>query len=176
MIFTVFTEASLFAYLLFSYYYLAVQPHLPGTFPQGGPPILTLGPPNTIVLLLSSAAVAWAQFGIERGRQLRLVAGLGIGAALGMSSWSSSISNGLRNPSALASSPYSSLYFTVTGFHMAPCGGRSVHAVALTYGRPGDISTACAMPTSISARSTGISWMRYGWRCSSPSTSRPVWG
>ena len=41
MIFTVFTEASLFAYLLFSYYYLAAQPHAPGTFPQGGPPALT---------------------------------------------------------------------------------------------------------------------------------------
>ena len=42
MIFVVFTEASLFAYLLFSYYYLAVQPHLPGTFPEGGTPDLSL--------------------------------------------------------------------------------------------------------------------------------------
>ena len=33
MIFVVFTEAALFAYLLFSYYYLAVQPHLPGIHP-----------------------------------------------------------------------------------------------------------------------------------------------
>ena len=65
MIFTVFTEASLFAYLLFSYYYLAVQPHLPGTFPQGGAPDLSLALPNTLILLASSAAVAWAQFGIE---------------------------------------------------------------------------------------------------------------
>ena len=37
MIFVVFTEASLFAYLLFTYYYLAVQPHLPGTFPARRP-------------------------------------------------------------------------------------------------------------------------------------------
>ena len=43
MIFVVFTEASLFAYLLFSYYYLAVQPHLPGTFPEGGAPIADAG-------------------------------------------------------------------------------------------------------------------------------------
>src|SRR5437763_1494077 len=61
MIFTIFTEASLFAYLLFSYYYLAVQPHPPGTFPQGGTPSLALALPNTIILLLSSVAVGWAQ-------------------------------------------------------------------------------------------------------------------
>ena len=68
MIFTVFTEASLFAYLLFSYYYLAVQPHLPGTFPQGGQPDLTLALPNTVILLLSSVAVGWPPCGKVPGR------------------------------------------------------------------------------------------------------------
>ena len=51
MIFVVFTEGALFAYLLFSYYYLAVQPHLPDTFPQGGMPSLALALPNTAILL-----------------------------------------------------------------------------------------------------------------------------
>src|ERR1700748_3855764 len=77
MIFMVFTEASLFAYLLFSYYYLAVQPHLPGTFPQGGAPSLTLALPGTLILLASSVAVGWAQLGIEHGSKSRLVLGLG---------------------------------------------------------------------------------------------------
>jgi heme/copper-type cytochrome/quinol oxidase subunit 3 len=119
MIFTVFTEASLFAYLLFSYYYLAVQPHLPGTFPQGGTPDLSLALPNTIILLLSSAAVAWAQFGIEHGNKWRLTAGLGIGALLGLVFLVVQYFEWAAKPFALASSPYSSLYFTVTGFHMA---------------------------------------------------------
>src|ERR1700749_2332404 len=83
MIFTVFTEASLFAYLLFSYYYLAVQPHAPGTFPEGGAPDLALALPNTIILLASSVAVGWAQLGIEHGSRRRLVLGLGAGAGLG---------------------------------------------------------------------------------------------
>src|SRR6202012_4161761 len=82
MIFTVFTEASLFAYLLFSYYYLAVQPHLHGTFPEGGRPDISLALPNTIILLLSSVAVGWAQFGIEHGNRSRLTWGLGLGALL----------------------------------------------------------------------------------------------
>lgn len=119
MIFTVFTEASLFAYLLFSYYYLAVQPHLPGSFPQGGAPSLALALPNTIILLLSSAAVAWAQFGIEHGSKRRLVLGLGLGALLGLVFLVVQYFEWAAKPFGLASSPYSSLYFTITGFHMA---------------------------------------------------------
>src|ERR1700679_3207859 len=84
MIFTIFTEASLFAYLLFAYYYLAVQPHMPGTFPEGGPPQLGMASLNTLILLTSSVAVGWAQLGIEHNNKWRLVAGLGLGAVLGM--------------------------------------------------------------------------------------------
>jgi cytochrome c oxidase subunit 3 len=119
MIFVVFTEASLFAYLLFSYFYLAVQPHLPGTFPQGGAPSLALALPNTAILLLSSVAVGWAQFNIERDDNRRLCWGLGIGAVLGMIFLVVQYFEWAQKPFALASSSYSSLYFTVTGFHMA---------------------------------------------------------
>src|SRR6201999_3758005 len=80
MIFTIFTEASLFVYLLFSYYYLAVHPHAPGTFPEGGAPPLLIAAINTAILLTSSVAVGWAQFGIERNSRWRLVIGLGLGA------------------------------------------------------------------------------------------------
>lgn len=119
MIFVVFTEASLFAYLLFSYFYLAVQPHMPGTFPQGGTPSLALALPDTAILLLSSVAVGWAQFNIERDDNRRLCWGLGIGAMLGMIFVVIQYFEWLGKPFALASSTYSSLYFTITGFHMA---------------------------------------------------------
>ncbi|HEX4270371.1 MAG TPA: cytochrome c oxidase subunit 3 [Rhizomicrobium sp.] len=119
MIFTVFTEASLFAYLLFSYYYIAVQPHLPGTFPQGGAPDMALALPNTVILLLSSVAVGWAQLGIEHGNKWRLTAGLGIGALLGLVFLVLQYFEWAQKPFTLASSPYASLYFTITGFHMA---------------------------------------------------------
>jgi heme/copper-type cytochrome/quinol oxidase subunit 3 len=119
MIFTVFTEASLFAYLLFSYYYLAVQPHLPGAFPEGGQPDLTLALPNTIILLASSLAVAWAQFGIEHGSKWRLTLGLGVGALLGLVFLIVQYFEWAEKPFPLSSTPYSSLYFVITGFHMA---------------------------------------------------------
>jgi len=119
MIFVVFTEASLFSYLLFSYYYLAVQPHAPGTFPEGGPPDLTLAIPGTLILLASSIAVGWAQLGIEHGSKRRLVLGLGIGALLGVIFLAIQIFEWAQKPYVLTSTPYSSLYFTITGFHMA---------------------------------------------------------
>jgi heme/copper-type cytochrome/quinol oxidase subunit 3 len=119
MIFVIFTEASLFAYLLFSYFYIAVQPHLPGTFPEGGMPSLMLALPNTFILLLSSVAVGWAQFNIEHDDNRHLVAGLGIGAILGMIFLVLQYFEWAGKPFGLTSSPYSSLYFTVTGFHMA---------------------------------------------------------
>jgi len=133
MIFTVFTEASLFAYLLFSYYYLAVQPHAAGTFPEGGPPPLGIASINTAILLASSAAVAWAQLGIERNNKSRLVAGLGIGALLGAVflviqgfEWSD-------RPFRLSSTPYSSLYYVITGFHMAHVAVGVLMLLALTF-------------------------------------------
>ncbi|MGA9794465.1 MAG: cytochrome c oxidase subunit 3 [Rhizomicrobium sp.] len=119
MIFVVFTEASLFAYLVFSYYYIAVQPHVAGTFPQGGLPSLSLSLPDTIVLLLSSVAVGWAQFNIERDDNRRLCIGLAVGAILGMIFLVVQYFEWAEKSFTLASTPYSSLYFTITGFHMA---------------------------------------------------------
>src|ERR1700759_3042310 len=136
VVFTVFTEASLFAYLLFSYYYLAVQPHLPGTFPEGGQPDLSLALPNTIILLVSSVAVGWAQWGIERGSRWRLVAGLGAGALLGIVFLVIQYFEWAQKPYGLASSSYSSLYFVVTGFHMAHVVVGCVMLLALTWWSP----------------------------------------
>jgi cytochrome c oxidase subunit 3 len=133
MIFTVFTEASLFAYLLFSYFYLAVQSHAPGTFPQGGPPSLTLALPNTIVLLLSSAAVGWAQLGIEHGSRKRLVLGLGTGVILGVIFLVVQVFEWMDKGYGLTSTPYASLYFTITGFHMAHVMVGVLMLAALTF-------------------------------------------
>jgi heme/copper-type cytochrome/quinol oxidase subunit 3 len=132
MIFVVFTEASLFAYLLFSYYYLAVQPHLPGTFPEGGAPDLALALPNTAVLLLSSVAVGWAQFGIEHNQNWRLVLGLGIAALLGIVFLIVQYFEWAEKSFTLASTSYSSLYFVITGFHMAHVVVGVIMLIALT--------------------------------------------
>jgi cytochrome c oxidase subunit 3 len=133
MIFTIFTEASLFVYLLFAYFYLAVQPHAPGTFPEGGPPPLGIAALNTAILLTSSVAVGWAQFSIEHDKKWRLVAGLGFGAVLGMLFLVIQWLEWGDRPFALSSTPYSSLYFVITGFHMAHVAVGVLMLLALTW-------------------------------------------
>jgi heme/copper-type cytochrome/quinol oxidase subunit 3 len=119
MIFVVCTEGALFGYLLFSYYYFASQAHSIGYFPPGGPPSLSLALPDTIVLLLSSVAVSWAQLNIKRDDNIRLVIGLGVGAVLGIIFLVVQYFEWAEKKFTLASHPYGSLYFTITGFHMA---------------------------------------------------------
>jgi cytochrome c oxidase subunit 3 len=133
MIFTIFTEGSLFAYLLFSYYYLAVQPHVPGTFPEGGPQPLLIAAANTAILLASSAAVGWAQLCIEHDNKWRLVAGLGIGAALGIVFLAIQCLEWSGQSFGLSSTPYSSLYYLITGFHMAHVMAGVMMLLALTF-------------------------------------------
>jgi heme/copper-type cytochrome/quinol oxidase subunit 3 len=111
------SEAALFAYLLFSYYYLGA------TNPSGWllepAPSLRLALPNTVLLLVSSA-VAW--FG-ERGILVmkRSQALTGFGAAFLMGSGFSAVQllEWRTKSYALGTSSYASLYFVTTGFHMA---------------------------------------------------------
>jgi heme/copper-type cytochrome/quinol oxidase subunit 3 len=110
------TEASFFAYLLFSYFYLG---SMASTWPPGGPPSLRIAAPDTVILLFSSVTLWWAEQGLARGSQARLRAGLLITFVLGAVflvlqgvEWS-------QKAFTPQTSAYGSLYFTVTGFHGA---------------------------------------------------------
>ncbi len=111
------SEAALFAYLLFAYYYT-------GASAQHGwvlepRPSLKLALPNTI-LLLASSLVAWiGERGIldrQRGKAL-----LGFGLAFIMGAVFASVQGyeWVSKPYSLGTSSYASLYFVTTGFHMA---------------------------------------------------------
>lgn len=117
MVMVIATEAALFVYLLFSYYYLASQ-HV-GPWPPSGAPALRLALPNTVVLLLSSGAAWWGQSGVERGRQGRLRLGLLVALMLGGVFFAVQILEWSHKTFTPATDSYGSLYFTVTGVHMA---------------------------------------------------------
>ena len=112
------TEGSIFVYLLFTYFYLASQ--AVGNWPPGGAPSLQLAGPNTVILLLSSAALVWAErSGARRASLGRLLGGLAAAFVLGcifvgiqLAEWSS-------RPFSLSSGTYGAIYFTMTGFHLA---------------------------------------------------------
>lgn len=110
------TEASLFAYLLFSYFYVGAQ--TVGRWPPGGPPPLTLAVVGSVLLVLGSVTMVWGEKGVRAGRNGQLLAGLGASIVLGVGfvvlegiEWS-------RKTFTLKSDAYGSLYFTITGFHL----------------------------------------------------------
>jgi heme/copper-type cytochrome/quinol oxidase subunit 3 len=114
----VLTEASIFAYLLFSYFYLASQAG--DDWPVGGPPSLELAAPNTVILLLSSAALIWAErSGARRAKRWQLLSGIGLSFVLGVIFVIVQLREWRNKPFSIHSGTYGSSYFMVTGFHLA---------------------------------------------------------
>ena len=117
MVLLIVTEASLFVYLLFSYFYLGSMAR--GPWPPPGPPELRLALPNTAILLLSSGTMWWAESGIRRDGQGRLRLGLLLTLALGMVFLSIQMVEYRHSAFTPATDAYGSLFFTITGFHSA---------------------------------------------------------
>ena len=116
MLVVIATEAALFSYLLFSYFYVAAQ-HV-GAWPPAGPPKLGLAVPGTIALLAGSVTMWWGERGIRQGRQRTLLLGLGLSILLAIAFVALEGLEWSRKGFTLTADAYSSLYFTVTGFHL----------------------------------------------------------
>jgi heme/copper-type cytochrome/quinol oxidase subunit 3 len=129
MMATLATEAALFAYLLFSYYYLASQAS--GPWPPDGVPALRLALPNTLVLIASSVCVWWAERAIRRSNRAGATLGLAAGLVLGLVFVIVQLMEWRSKPFTVASHAYGSLYFTVTGFHVAHVAGGLIILAAL---------------------------------------------
>jgi cytochrome c oxidase subunit III len=116
MLTVIMTEASLFAYLLFSVYYFLIQ-YGRAWVPEA--PSLALALPNTAILLLSSLCVWQGEAGAVRGRAVQRSLGLAAGIALGVIFLAVQVLEWREKPFTPASSSYGSAYFITTGFHMA---------------------------------------------------------
>jgi cytochrome c oxidase subunit 3 len=111
------SEAALFAYLLFSYYYLGA------TNPEGWllepAPSLKLALPNTLLLLASSVAAWFGERGILSMRRGQTLIGFGIAFLMGLGFAAVQVLEWRAKTYGLGTSSYASLYFVTTGFHMA---------------------------------------------------------
>jgi cytochrome c oxidase subunit 3 len=117
MLALVVTEAALFAYLLFSYFYIASQAH--GPWPPDGRPSLLLAVTNTIILIIGSLTIRYGERGIQQGSRRRLMTGLLVTLVLGVVFLGLQVLEWHNKSFSLTSGVYGSLYFTITGFHMA---------------------------------------------------------
>jgi len=109
------TEGSLFGYFLLIYFYLYLQSNQ--TWPPAGQPKLFLPTINTVILFLSSIFV-YASDCLLRKRRLSLLL-MGVAIVLGIIFVTIQLSEWHKKPYGLTTNLYSSLYFTITGFHMA---------------------------------------------------------
>ncbi len=116
MVLLIVTEASLFACLLFSYFYLRAT--VPAWPPVGiDKPDLTLPLPMTAILLLSSVAYWWGERGVRGDRIGQLELGLGISFLLGASFLTLQAIEYSHKTFAPQTNAYGSLFFTITGLH-----------------------------------------------------------
>jgi cytochrome c oxidase subunit 3 len=111
------TEASLFLYLLFSYYYFALWGG--GHFVVEPLPKFNLAGPDTAVLLLSSVAVWWGERGARRSSRVQTITGFMLALVLGLAFAGVQLAEWAQKPFGFNQTSYSSLYFTNTGFHLA---------------------------------------------------------
>ena len=111
------SEAALFSYLLFVYYYLGA------TNPSGWllepAPALKLALPNTILLLASSGAAWFGERGILTLRRGQALTGFALAFLMGLGFLCVQWLEWRAKSYGLGASSYASLYFVTTGFHMA---------------------------------------------------------
>ncbi len=110
------TEAALFTFLLFSYFYV-------GSYSPQWPPVskpeLTLSAPNTLILLASSATLWWGERGIRKGNRSSLIAGIVMTFVLGAVFLSIQMVEYHKTKFLPQSHAYGSMFYTITGFHSA---------------------------------------------------------
>jgi heme/copper-type cytochrome/quinol oxidase subunit 3 len=144
------TESSLFAYLLFSYAYFAVR-FGPRWLPVAHPS-LKLSGPDTVILLSSSLVIWWAEQGAKRGRRGQHMAGVAVTMAMGVVFLIIQAMEWKSKTFTFTSSSYGSLYFIITGLHMAHViVGLIILAVVVVWSALGEFTPRRHTPVLISS-------------------------
>lgn len=111
------SEAALFAYLLFAYYYIGASAPV-GWVLETSPP-LTLALPNTLLLLLSSLLAWWGEQGVLKAARTQALVGFACAFMMGGVFVFVQWLEWRAKTFGIGASSYASLYFVTTGFHMA---------------------------------------------------------
>ncbi|SAK84305.1 cytochrome c oxidase subunit I [Caballeronia fortuita] len=111
------TEASLFGYLIFCYFYSQSQTTLP--WPPEGMPKIGTGALSTGTLILSSVFAWLSERTLKRSKRWPAFGWMLVAIALGVTFAGMQWKEWHDHPYGITAHLYGSLYFTITGFHMA---------------------------------------------------------
>jgi cytochrome c oxidase subunit III len=111
------SEAALFGYLLFAYYYTGAT--APAGWLLEARPSLTIALPNTLLLLASSGAAWWGERGVLLRRRPQALFGFALAFAMGTIFALVQVYEWHLKTFSIGSSSYGSLYVLTTGIHMA---------------------------------------------------------
>lgn len=118
VVFLVLSEASIFAYLFFAYFYYAVHfDYRP--WPPYGAPSLRLPIAETVLIFFGAAGMWWADRRAALAVKLPALVGMAITIVLGIMFVLLGLLDWRDKPFALSSDAYSSIYFIMTGVHLA---------------------------------------------------------
>jgi cytochrome c oxidase subunit I+III len=156
MVFLIITEAALFAFLLFSYFYLDAQSTV---WPPAGPPELTLAVINTIILVASSVPMRLGVVAIRQGRRSALTAWLILAILTGIAFLIIEAIEWSRKPFTPQTNAYGSLFFTITGFHYAHVVIGVLMLVVITLRNRAGHFTATR---NLAVEATGLYWHFVG--------------
>lgn len=112
------SEAALFGYLFFSYYYYAVQIG-PLWYPLHHRPHFIYSLPAVICLILSVVPAWLAEAGARKSRTGRLILGLGLTILLGLFFIGLQMVEWKSLSFTIASDEYGSIFFVIEGIHLA---------------------------------------------------------
>jgi cytochrome c oxidase subunit 3 len=115
--FLIISDTAIFGYLFFAYFWYSVQPS--ANWVPGGPPSFLYSAPQTVVVLLGSASAWLAHRSINRNELMPAMVGLAFTIVLGAVFIALQAFDWASKPFGLADSTYSSIYFVITGTHLA---------------------------------------------------------
>jgi cytochrome c oxidase subunit III len=148
--FLVLSEASLFAYLFFAYFYYSIQPH--GQWLPGGLPDFTYSAPQSGLILIGCATAWWANRSALRNERISSIIALAATVVIGAGFIALQFVEWHSKPFTLASGAYGSIFFTIGGVHLAHVVvGWIAFVMLLIWTMLGYFDTARHVPVTVGA-------------------------
>lgn len=115
--FLIISDSMIFAYLFFAYFWYSVQPD--AHWVPGGRPSFLYSAPQCALVLIGCGSTWFADRSILRNELLATLFGLGLTVILGAGFIALQFLDWFSKPFGLVGSTYGSIYFVITGTHLA---------------------------------------------------------